>query len=220
METFTIPAWTNLVELTSAWTPINSWKQYECAGKLGSRHTSFWETDRERSTFEIFCGSDGYYEWRAWPTCLEDVTCSPLPPEIPTHSEYWRAEDDGEVRIYSVQYPSLTTTQTTATSSLNNTLLPRNFNTSLDYSCGQARQFFYPDGSQSARQSMRCGWDRAWSPSPVLGTCDWVACLQPPLPPPSSHLRVTGWAGSPIPFGDIVHYVCQRGYHFQVSCKI
>ena len=73
METFIIPDWTNLVELTSAWTPVNTWKQYECAGKVGSRFTRFWETDREKSTFEIFCAADGYYQWRDWPTCLEDA---------------------------------------------------------------------------------------------------------------------------------------------------
>ena len=143
------------MEVSSAWTPVGTWKQYECAGKVGSRFTRFWESDREKSTFEIFCGSEGEYEWRAWPTCLEDVTCSPLPPEIPTHSEYWRAEDDGQVVIFTVAHPSLTTTTTIANSSLSHALLPRNFNTSLDYSCGRARQFRYPDGSRSERQSMR-----------------------------------------------------------------
>ena len=155
METFTIPEWTNLVEVTSAWTPVNTWKQYECAGKVGSRYTRFWETDRERSTFEIFCGVEGYYEWRDWPTCLEDVTCSPVPPEIPSHTEYYRGEDDGSVEILSVGWPSLTSTQTRANSSLNHTLLPRNFNASLEYSCGRARQFVNPDGSRSESQSMR-----------------------------------------------------------------
>ena len=111
VETFTVPPHTNLVEVTSAWTPVNTWKQYECAGKVGTRYTRFWETDREKSTFEIFCAPDGYYQWRDWPTCLEDVTCSPLPPSIPTHSEYYRGEDDGSVRIHSVEYPSLASTQ-------------------------------------------------------------------------------------------------------------
>ena len=59
------------MELTKDWTPVNTWKQYECAGKVGDRPTRFWETDRDRSTFEIFCKEDGYYEWRDWPTCIE-----------------------------------------------------------------------------------------------------------------------------------------------------
>ena len=54
-----------------------------------------------------------------------------------------------------------------------------------------------------------------WSPGTELGSCDWVACLQPPLPPPSSHLQVSGWSGTPIPFGQTVQFVCERGYHFQ-----
>ena len=56
-----------------------------------------------------------------------------------------------------------------------------------------------------------------WSPGTELGSCDWVACLQPPLPPPSSHLQVSGWSGTPIPFGQTVQFVCQRGYHFKVD---
>ena len=71
VNTFAIPASSHLVELTKDWTPVNTWKQYECAGKVGDRPTRFWETDRDRSTFEIFCKEDGYYEWRDWPTCIE-----------------------------------------------------------------------------------------------------------------------------------------------------
>ena len=166
VETFTVPPHTNLVEVTTAWTPVNTWKQYECAGKVGDRHTSFWQTDRERSTFEIFCKPDGYYEWREWPTCLEgdrnifcskskiekllenhkqtysptdvivlllDITCSPEPPVIPSHSEYTLAKDDGWVKINSMEYPALVVTRDKiVNSSLNNTLLPRNYNATLE----------------------------------------------------------------------------------------
>ena len=85
----------------------------------------------------------------------------------------------------------------------------------LSYHCGSAREFFYPDGSQSASQEMSCQWDKSWSPSATLGTCDWVACLQPPLPPPSSNLRVTGWFGDPIAFGSQVVLVCDKGLQFE-----
>ena len=37
---------------------------------------------------------------------------------------------------------------------------------------------------------MSCQWDKSWSPNDALpGPCDWVACLKPPLPPASTHLR-------------------------------
>ena len=64
---------------------------------------------------------------------------------------------------------------------------------------------------------MTCQWDRAWSPTTQLGTCDWVACLQPPTPPASTNLRVTGWDGQPIQFGDSAVFVCERGYRFEDS---
>ena len=70
MEPFTIPAESNLVEVTSAWTPVDTFKQYDCMNKLGSVHTMFWETDRSRSTFQIYCRDDGYFTWRDWPICL------------------------------------------------------------------------------------------------------------------------------------------------------
>ena len=85
----------------------------------------------------------------------------------------------------------------------------------LSYHCGSAREFFYPDGSQSVSQSMRCHWDRQWRPGTELGECDWVACLKPAPPPPSTHLVVTGWHGDPTPFGDTIQYVCDKGHYFQ-----
>lgn len=62
---------------------------------------------------------------------------------------------------------------------------------------------------------MTCQWDRSWTPTTDLGTCDWVACLRPPLPPASTNLRVTHWFGDPIPFGEDIMFVCERGYYFE-----
>ena len=63
---------------------------------------------------------------------------------------------------------------------------------------------------------MSCQWDRTWQPADSLpGPCDWVACLQPPRPPDSTHLRVNHWDGQPVDFGDPVHFVCQRGFYFE-----
>ncbi len=44
--------------------------------------------------------------------------------------------------------------------------------------------------------------------------CDWVACLRPPLPPPITNLRITGWFGAPVPFNGTATYVCARGTRF------
>ena len=62
---------------------------------------------------------------------------------------------------------------------------------------------------------MTCQWDRSWSPTTQLGTCDWVACLRPPSPPASTNLRLTGWDGQPIPFGGSAEFVCERGYRWE-----
>ena len=98
---------------------------------------------------------------------------------------------------------------------MTNTLIAKNYMANLTYDCGSAREFFYDDGTQAKTQSMTCQWDRTWTPSAELGECDWVACLKPPLPPASTHLRNTDWFGEPIPFGDQIRYVCERGYQFE-----
>jgi hypothetical protein len=84
------------------------------------------------------------------------------------------------------------------------------------YRCGSAREFKKPDGSHVADYSMSCQWDKTWSPHYKLpGDCEWVACLRPALPPPSTHLRANDWDLAPIKFGDLAHYVCQRGFSFE-----
>ena len=62
---------------------------------------------------------------------------------------------------------------------------------------------------------MGCAWDKSWSPRNTIPGCDWVACLRPPLPPEYTHLRVTGWFGDPIQFGDRAKFVCERGMKFE-----
>ena len=84
----------------------------------------------------------------------------------------------------------------------------------LTYYCGDAREFFHSDGSQSVTQSMTCQWDKTWTPTTQLGTCDWVACLKPPSPPSFTNLRLTDWDGEPVMFGGEAVYVCERGHHF------
>ena len=219
VEPFKIPEETNLEEITSDWTPINENKQYQCKNTIDSVYTMFWESDRSKSTFEIFCKEDGYFTWKEWPICLTDVICEPDPPLIPTHTEYALVSDDGTVTINAIIYPTYPVENGISNdvwnSTKNNTLVAKNYMANLTYDCGSAREFFYEDGTQAKTQSMTCQWDRTWTPTAELGECDWVACLKPPLPPASTHLRNTDWFGEPIPFGDQIRYVCERGYQFE-----
>ncbi len=219
VEPFKIPEETNLEEITSDWTPINENKQYQCKNTIDSVYTMFWESDRSKSTFEIFCKEDGYFTWKKWPICLTDVICEPDPPIIPTHTEFALVSDDGTVTINGLIYPTYPVENRISNdvwnSTKNNTLIAKNYMANLTYDCGSAREFFYEDGSQAKTQSMTCQWDRTWTPTVELGECDWVACLKPPLPPASAHLKNTDWFGEPIPFGDQIRFVCERGYQFE-----
>ena len=128
-------------------------------------------------------------------------------------------KDDGTVTINSLLYPVIPvetrTTDLVKKSTYNNTLISRNYMTNLTYQCGSARMFLDRDKQHQPSQSMSCQWDKSWSPSPLLDPCDWVACLKPPTPPPSTHLRVSEWFGAPIQFDDQIRFVCERGYFFE-----
>ena len=221
VEPFKIPEETSLEEVTAADTPINTAKQYRCKDSWGSDHTPrmFWESDRSQSTFEISCQDTGYFTWKEWPVCLTDITCSPLPPAIPTHWEYTDTKDDGTVTINSLTYPvipnEMRTTDLVKTSEYNNTLIARNYMANLTYHCGSARKFLLSTGGHADSQAMSCQWDRRWTPGHTLQACDWVACLKPPTLPASSNLRVSDWFGEPIPFGEQVRFVCERGHFFE-----
>ena len=219
IEPFKIPTDSGLEELTSDWTPIYTYKQYQCKNHVDSIPTMFWETDRSKSTFKLYCNPSGYFTWLDWPKCLTDITCSPNPPKIPTNPEYILPSDDGTIVINSLIYPVYPIEERTTNLVLNSTNnfqdFPQNYMANLTYSCGSAREFHYADGSHSPSQSMTCQWNRVWTPTATLGTCDWVACLSPPLPPSSTNLEITHWFGDPIPFGEDVMYVCKNGYHFE-----
>ena len=226
VEPFTIPDETNLEELTSDPTPINTKKQYRCKNQIGNVPTMFWESDRTKSTYDLHCYPDGYFVWQEWPICLTDIECSPLPPVIPTHEEYFISAadgniywNDGSVTINSLEYPTYPTetriSNLVKDSNFSNSLIPRNYMANLTYHCGTAREFKLPDGSFTPTESMTCQWDKTWTPTSEINECDWVACLKPPIPPASTNLRVTDWFGDPIPFGEQVRFVCQRGYFFE-----
>jgi hypothetical protein len=141
-----------------------------------------------------------------------DITCSELPPAIPTHPAYTLDKDDGNVVINNMTYPSLARTQDLRlTSGWNQTDLPRNYLANLTYSCGAARAFT----TGETDWSLTCRWSGRWSSRPELPDCEWTACLRPPAPPLSSRLRIHGWLGAPLPFGSMARYVCDRGEQFQ-----
>ena len=218
VDTFNIPPDTNLEEITDVWTPIKTNKEYRCKNQIGDDPTMFWESDRTRSTFQLMCRDDGYFTWEEWPVCLTDISCDPAP-EIPTHSEYSDSKDDGTVTINSLVYPvhpSITRINNLVLKSeYNSSFIARNYMANLTYQCGSARKFLDSEGVHLDSQDLTCQWDKTWTPAPTLHPCDWVACLKPPTPPQSTHLRVSDWFGDPIPFGQPVRFVCDRGYFFE-----
>ena len=73
---FPIPEDAFLEEVTSNWTRVNNSKEYSCQGMTeDSTPTRYWESDRSKSTFSMFCLPDGNFEFKNirenWPTCLE-----------------------------------------------------------------------------------------------------------------------------------------------------
>ena len=71
-----IPKDTNLEEVTSVWTRVNTSKEYLCQGReQDGRHTMFWQSNRSLSSFSMFCQPDGQFLFeniRAnWPICME-----------------------------------------------------------------------------------------------------------------------------------------------------
>ena len=135
VEPFKIPEETSLEEVTSDWTPINEYKQYRCKNQVSGQPTMFWESDRTKYTFKLICKPDGYFTWEEWPICLTDIECAPLPPEIPTNSEYLLASDDGTVTINSLVYPVIPverrSTNLVKNSSFSNLDIPRNYMANL-----------------------------------------------------------------------------------------
>ena len=64
-----LPPQYNLVEDTTAWTPVGETKDYTCDG------TSYWESDRSKTTFHILCLEDGSYKFDGnWPNCTEGTS--------------------------------------------------------------------------------------------------------------------------------------------------
>ena len=155
VDPFSVPEDTFLEEITSAWTRVNTSKQYMCKGMENEGlHTRFWESNRTLSTFSMFCNPDGNFQFEdnreEWPTCLEgwlltndyiffkiidreisDISCLPLPPDIPSHPDYILPEDDGHVAYTSMLYPQLSSGEGALNSTHNRTAIPRNFMANL-----------------------------------------------------------------------------------------
>ena len=85
----------------------------------------------------------------------------------------------------------------------------KSYGTQLRYECGLARKFhdeIYDETYDERR--MTCNWNNSWSEHDSLDPCIWVQCLYPPLPPPTSNLKLI-WDGSPVNFTHNVSYVCK-----------
>ena len=52
-----------------------------------------------------------------------------------------------------------------------------------------------------------CNWNKTWTPYDSLDPCKWVACINPPDPPPES-LMVSNYDGVPIEFFNTSSYGC------------
>ena len=63
--------------------------------------------------------------------------------------------------------------------------LQRTYGVSLGYECGLARMFEDPETEQLYDMRwMGCNWNKTWTPYDSLDSCKWVACINPPDPPP------------------------------------
>ena len=136
--------------------------------------------------------------------------------------------DDGQVTFTHHAWPDSQAVQGQLNSSEGNIgSIPRNYNAQLSYVCGSARRFLGKGSTHVDSINMTCGWSKLWSRSLSLPPCDWTACLQPPQPPAYTNLR-PHWHGDPIPFGETIHFICERGMafeedllqeSFQVTCE-
>ena len=52
-----------------------------------------------------------------------------------------------------------------------------------------------------------CNWNKTWTPYDSLDPCKWVACINPPDPPPESGM-VSNYDGVPIEFFNTSSYSC------------
>ena len=85
---------------------------------------------------------------------------------------------------------------------------------------------------------MQCNWNTSWTLEDSLDPCGeenisdskyhcielycpvWVQCINPPLPPPESQLKLV-WSGAPVEFGGEVSYQCrEEGLYFEAGREI
>ena len=82
------------------------------------------------------------------------------------------------------------------------------YGNTLTYECGLARRFLDSESDLLYdKRSMTCNWNKTWTPSPELDSCEWVACIHPPEAPPFANL-VVEWDGLPVNFTHNVSYSC------------
>ena len=91
------------------------------------------------------------------------------------------------------------------------------YDTVVTYSCGLGRQLLeYTANDTKLHNSTqyKCEWDRTWSPDTDPYDCEWVACIDPPLP--EGHNLKSDFDGvNPYEFYSYATYTCESGFFFE-----
>ena len=176
VDPFSIPNDTYIIEVDSAWTPINSSKWYECADKFNETHTRYFETNRSITSFSMMCMEDGSFnfvnERENWPTCLDTVFCGAPPNATENGKLVWLYSEDGtDEYLTSVRYECVNGSQ---------------FDTNND-TIGDSFYIYNV-----------CLWNKNWAPWPVLPPCVITHCVEPFLPPEDTFLEEKNSVWTPI----------------------
>lgn len=84
----------------------------------------------------------------------------------------------------------------------------RLYGNTLTYECGLARRFLSNVSRTTyLHKNITCLWNKTWIPDNALEQCVWVACINPPAPPPESRM-VSTWTGTPVNFTYNSSYIC------------
>ena len=87
------------------------------------------------------------------------------------------------------------------------------YGTKVTYSCGVGRQllqYTYDDEILYNSTQYECQWDRTWYPEREVDACEWIACIDPPLP--YGHNLESDFDGiNPYEFYSYATYTCKPG---------
>ena len=195
IEPFSIPGDTDLEELNTNWVPIQTWKWYQCKGKLqNGTNTKFFESDRTITSFSMLCQSNGTFKFvdlrENWPTCLSTVHCG-QPPNV---------------------------TENGIRSWMNGIEFKETYGTIVSYGCVKGSQFDTNGDELGDSLSIEttCQWNKTWTPWSILPKCFITHCVDPYKIPLITSLEETSLAWTKINTNK--EYRCSRinnGVHTQ-----